>query len=487
MHALIRDLESRIRLLPFHRQWLASAYDPDIQVAALSCPRGNAKTWLIGNLAAQAITPGSPTFNSAVEVLGVSASLEQSRIMLSFCREAIGDREDDYRWLDSGQRLAVTHKATGTKFRILSSSGKRAMGLANFSTIYADEPGSWEERGGKLMWDALRTSLGKQPGQRLLLIGTRSPASPDSWWPQLLDAGSGLGTHVTILSAPDDKPWDAWDTIRKVNPMAVYSGSLRKTILRERDDARRNETMRPAFEAYRLNRQVDVRNAVLVTVDAWKRVEARPVPPRVGRPLVGIDVGSSRSWSAAWCLWENGRSEAYALCPGVPGLSEREHQDAMPRGVYQQLANAGVLLIDEGRRMARVQVLIDHLYTTLGIKPATIYCDLFLIDQLRDAVRGRSPIVVRRTRWSEATEDISSFRRMAADGPMSIHEPCRKLIKVSLSSAEVRSEEGNCRLVKHDKSRSRDDVAVAGVIASGGWDRCTRKQNRPPFRWVVTG
>ena len=148
MHAsLIRDLETRIKLLPFHRQWLASAYDNDIQVAALSCPRGNAKTWLIGNLAAQAITPGSPTFNSGVEVLGVSASLEQSRIILSFCRKAIGERKNDYRWLDSGQRLAVTHKATGAKFRILFSSGKRAMSLANFSTIYADEPGAWEARG----------------------------------------------------------------------------------------------------------------------------------------------------------------------------------------------------------------------------------------------------------------------------------------------------------------------------------------------------
>ena len=39
------------------------------------------------------------------------------------------------------------------------------------------------------MYDALRGSLGKRPGQRLFLIGTRAPAEEASWWPSLLDGG----------------------------------------------------------------------------------------------------------------------------------------------------------------------------------------------------------------------------------------------------------------------------------------------------------
>ena len=136
-----------------------------------------------------------------------NTSLEQSRIILAFVREALADMEDDYRWLDSSQRLTVTHKATGTRLRVLSSSGKRAMGLSQFSTIFADEPGAWEARGGELMWQALTGSLGKRPGQRIIVIGTRAPAESGSWWPELLDAGSGPGTHVTTLTAPDDEPW----------------------------------------------------------------------------------------------------------------------------------------------------------------------------------------------------------------------------------------------------------------------------------------
>ena len=407
---IVQALRKRVTVLPFHENWIKNTFADDIQISALSCTRGSAKSWIVGQLAALGLRPGSPLFQPGIETLVVSASLEQSRIILGFVREALDDVLDDYRFLDSGQRLAVTHKMTMTKLRVLSSSGKRAMGLSQFHTIYADEPGSYEIRGGALMFDALRQSLGKLPGQRLCMIGTRSPAEEASWWPSLLDGGSGPGTHVTVLTAADGEPWDHWNTIRKVNPLVMHNVSLRKTILRERDDARRDEGQRPAFEAYRLNRQIEVYKDMLVPADAWRRVEARPVPRREGRPLVGLDLGAERSWSAAWCTWSNGRSECYAVCPGIPDLVERERQDAMPRGLYRKLQNDGVLLVDEDLRVSRPATLIDHLQD-LGIHPEIIYCDRFAIGTLKDAVAGRWQIVDRVARWSDATEDISGFRR----------------------------------------------------------------------------
>ena len=316
---VVKALRRDTTVLPFHAAWIKATFAPDVQISALSCPRGSAKTWIAGRLAAMCITPGSPLFQKGIECLSVSASLEQSRILLGFVREALGDREGDYRWLDSSQRLTVTHKETRTRLRILSSSGKRAMGLAQFSTIFADEPGSWEVRGGALMWDALRQSLGKLPGQRLILIGTRAPAELGSWWPALIDGGSGRGTHVTELSAPVEAPWDEWKTIRAVNPLVGVNPALRKTILRERDDARRDEAQRPSFKAFRLNQSIEVYKSALIEAEKWRRVEARVVPDREGRAIVGIDLGAERSWSAAWCLWPNGRSECYGLAPGCAG------------------------------------------------------------------------------------------------------------------------------------------------------------------------
>ena len=488
---LVKALEAQppgLAVLPFARSWVRSAFAEGIEVAALSCPRGNAKTHLAGRLAALGITPGSPLWQPRIETLAVSASLEQSRVLLGFVREALGERgEVDYRWLDSGQRLACTHKATGTRLRILSSSAKRAMGLSQFGVIVADEPGAWETRGGRLMYDALRQSLGKREGQRVVLIGTRAPAEPGTWWPELLEAGNGPGRHVTLLAAPPGDPWDSWPVIRACNPMVNASATLRATILRERDEARRSDTLRRSFEAFRLNRMVDVANEVLVEADAWLRVEARDVPPRLGRPIVGLDLGGSRSWSAAWCLWPNGRSEVYALAPGIPGLGERERQDAMPVGLYRRLAADGVLLVDSGRRVARPEVLVDHLVGR-GIAPAAIYCDRFLLGTLEDVVAGRWPVVPRVTRWSEATEDIAAFRRLVADGPLSIVPEGRPLARVALSEASVVSDDqGSVRLTKRRGSRSRDDVAVAGVLAAGAAVRMAGKRPARRARHLLAG
>ena len=124
---IVRALRQRVTILPFHADWIRASFAGNVQISALSCPRGSAKTWVAGQLAALALRPGSPTWEPGIETLMVSASLEQSRILLGFVREALADVEGDYRWLDSGQRLQVTHKATMTKLRVLSSSGKRAM------------------------------------------------------------------------------------------------------------------------------------------------------------------------------------------------------------------------------------------------------------------------------------------------------------------------------------------------------------------------
>lgn len=484
---VVRWIRERTTLLPFHAEWIKKSFHPDVQVGALSIPRGNAKTWLFGWLGACALTPGSPLWRQGIEVLGVSASFEQSRVMMNFLRESLEGNGELYRSLDSGQRLAMTHAATNSKMRILSSSGKRAMGLSQFHTILADEPGSWESRGGTLMWDALRTSMGKLPEQRLLLIGTRAPADADGWWPGLLDGGSGIGTHIEVLTAPDDEPWDAWATIRKVNPLVNVNENLRKTILRERDDARRNPSMRPAFEAYRLNRQIDVHQDVLLPADTWRRVEAREVPPREGRPILGLDLGGERSWSAAWALWPNGRSECYALCPGIPDLAEREKQDGMPRGLYRRLQDGGVLLVDEGLRVSRPQVLVNHL-VSIGISPRFVLCDRFCLGALHDAVDGRWNIVPRVTRWSEATEDITGFRKLCEDGPLSIAEECRGLARVSLSQASVKGDDqGSLRLEKKRHGRSRDDVAVCATLAAGALVREMSRPARRPMRSVIVG
>ena len=76
-------LAGKVTILPFHRRWLGRVFAPGVQIGALSCTRGSAKTWLFGNLGAASITEGSPLFERGVETLIVSASMEQSRTMIT--------------------------------------------------------------------------------------------------------------------------------------------------------------------------------------------------------------------------------------------------------------------------------------------------------------------------------------------------------------------------------------------------------------------
>ena len=164
---------------------------------------------------------------------------------------------------------------------------------------------------------------------------------------------------------------------------------------------------------------MDVRSEVLVSLTDWKAVEARLVPERSGKPILLLDLGSTRSWSAAWALYPSGRSEVYALVPGIPSLAEVERRDGLQAGIYRQLQDAGVLIIDEGVRVSRPSKLIDHLVER-GIHPAVVIADTFAVAALRDCVNGRWPIRIRKTKWEQATEDIGAFRKLAFDGPLAV-------------------------------------------------------------------
>ena len=396
-------------------------------------------------------------------------------------------REKEFRVNDSSQRLWIENRATGYRVRAISSSGKRAMGLAFFSLLIGDEPGAWEDREGRLMFDALRQSLGKRPNQKVLLIGTLAPSSPGSWWPELIKAGTNkkTGVFVTNISADVEEDWLDWKTVKKANPMMSLNKTLRKTIKQEWEEAKANLYLKPSFEAFRLNRLVETREEMLCRVEDWQAVENRVVPPREGKPIVGLDLGAQRSWSAIWALWQNGRSECYALCGGIPDLAAREKADSVPKGLYQKLREEGTLLIDEGLRVARPQTLLDKMIL-LGIEPEIIYCDRFLMPVLLDVLPPGWQILERRTRWSEATEDVTGLRRLISDGPLSIVPECQTLARFALSQAVILEDEGNLRVSKRRKWKSRDDVAICATLAGGALSRLlARKPKSTGFRYVV--
>ena len=445
---------------------------PDIDMACLSMSRGNGKSWLAAHLAARIMDPDDELFRAGTESVVIAPSLNQGRIVYRFARDMLGDNPD-YRYADSFTLCQIVHKPTKTVLQVRSSNAKGALGLVNTPWVICDEPGAFNVNEGEAMFDAISTATGK-PGSPLtaLFIGTLAPAQ-GGWWHDLVAGGSAGSTYVKLLQGDRDQ-WDSWATIRKANPLTAISPEFRRKLREERDQARGDSRLKARFMSFRLNIPSADEAAILLTVDDWKLAETRPVGIPAGKPIVGVDLGGGRAWSAAVAIWESGRMEALACAPGIPDLSAQERRDNVPTGVYTKLAANGSLTSARGLRVQPPSALWEAICEKWGI-PVSIVCDRFRLAELQDAVGNACKIEPRVTQWSSSSADIRALRKICRDGPLSVDPGSRQLLIVSMSQAYVQNDNaGNVRLIKkgHD-NKSRDDVAAAAVLAGGAFERAS--------------
>ena len=371
-------------LRPFQLTFIREALRPEIDTAVFSAPRGQGKSSLAAHLARRSLTPGDSLFESGCENHIVAASVGQARkTVFRLLREMIGEPgdQDEYAVNESTNLAEIKHKATNTRVSIMAPSGKTGQGLVRASLVICDEPGSWQTLGGELLYDAIQTAQGK-PGCRLKVIycGTLAP-SLSGWWHELVQDGSRDSTYVLALQGASRKRWSEWNTIRRCNPLMVRFADSRKKLLEERDRALRQRRHKSSFLSYRLNLPTAEESKVLLTVDEWDLVTSRDVGERDGKPLVGIDLGAGRAWSAACGIWPSGRIEAVAVAPGIPSIAAQEKRDRVSSGTYQRLVDEGVLVVDHGFREQRVSTLMDRIKAW---SPAVAFCDRFRFKRLLD-------------------------------------------------------------------------------------------------------
>ena len=463
-----------IELRPFQRRFLARAFDPGTDTACLSLPRGNGKSTLAAYILARCLTPGDPLHEPGREYVLTAASLPQSRFVFRPLRAVLEPR-GGYRFIDSITRVGILHKESGTRLTVVSSKAKSAMGLVRTPLVVIDEPGSYDTANGEQMSDALFSAQGKPDSPlRLLFIGTLSPAR-DGWWHDLVNDGSHDSTFV-MKYAGDPEKWDRWPTIQRSNPLMARFPESRRKLLEERDAARADSRLKSRFLSYRLNVPSENESKVLLTIPEWAKVLERECPERNGEaPVVGLDLGHSRAWSAAVAMYPGGRTEAVAVAPGVPSIEVQERRDRVPRHTYQRLVDSGVLRISHGREVVAPRELVDVLIEKWG-QPYVCVSDRLKVPQLRsDFADVGLPVdlVIRRGLWSESNEDIFSLRRLAKNGPLAVAESSRNLLTASLAASMVKPDaHGNLAMVKRGSDNcGRDDVAAAFVLAAGEYQR----------------
>ena len=450
-------------------EFLSALADPAILTAVLSLPRGSGKSTLAGGLVAGALTPGNPLWREGSESVLVAASLDQvRRTTFRQARHfltADSQHTAAYRFAESNNAVHIVHRDTGTRVTALGANPKTAQGLVGCPLVVCDEPGAWEVAAGEAMHSAITTAQGKVGSpMRVVYVGTLAPAM-SGWWHDLVRRGSHGSAYVVSLEG-DPARWSEDSEIARCNPLLWRYPESRKVLLEERDAALGDSRLKAQFLSFRLNVPSADESTVLLSVSDWQRVIEREPVERAARPIVGVDLGAGRAWSAAVAVWPNGRTEAAAVTPGIPSVEEQERRDRVPAGTYARLVDSGRLTVAEGLRVPPPRLLLERAKEWGG---RTVICDRFRLGELQDSMPSGVRVVPRVTRWSEAAADVRALRKMAKDGPLWVEPSSRPLLEASLAAATVKSDDqGNTRLEKRGhNNEARDDVAAALLLAAG--------------------
>ena len=458
-------------LLPWQKRLLRGAFAPSVQTGAVSVGRGNGKTTLFAATAAAAVD--GPLVRPRGETVVVASSFGQSRILFEHARaflapvlirDGVGPR-GRFRIQDSANSASIEDRGSGARLRCIGSDPKRAHGLAP-SLVLCDEPSQWEAAKTDAMIAALRTSLGKIPGSRLIALGTR-PADRSHWFEAMLLGGADF---AKVYAAAAADPIFQLATWKKANPSLASMPALLATIRREAAEAKRDASMLASFKALRLNLgTAETIEAMLLDAGTWEQAEQDDVAKTNGYSL-GIDLGTSAAMSAAAAYWpESGALDCFAVFPEVPSLAERGMADGVGR-LYQRMQERGEL-IQAGRRVSDIGALLNEARERWGV-PKIIGCDRWRESELRQCLEASSfPLTgleVRGMGWNHGAADVRAFRSACLSGKVS---PVKSLLLRS-AMAEARTVSdvaGNWKLAKKNsggrRATARDDAAAAAILA----------------------
>lgn len=470
------------RLLPWERRYLRGSLAAERRVSALSIARGNGKTTFTAAIACAALE--GPLAVPRGEVVIVASSLAQARIGFEHALGFMGDRlRDRGRWrvANTVNSAAIEDRRTGARVRCIASDPRRAHGLAPV-LVLADEPAQWPESTADRMYAALKTSLGKVPGSRLMALGTR-PATGGHFFSKLLDGGADYSQEHR---ANANAPLTHRATWKRANPSLDFMPDLEAAIRAEAADAAGDPSLLPAFQSLRLNMGTcDTLESVLIDAATWADAEGEAEV--TGPYVLALDMGGSVSWTAAAAYWpQSGRLAGVAVTGDDPPLAERARRDGVDPARYEALAAAGELLTAPGK-VPPPTVILGEAMERWGV-PALIVCDRWRLGEVCDAMASARlpvPVETRGQGWKDGGEDVRLFRRALLSGRVT-PVPSGLMAYSLAESRTARDAAGNEKLVKRRKGQSRDDPACAAVMAVAAGERSATAPAPAPLRsWVV--
>lgn len=462
-----------LKLANFQRNFVKGAFGKGVTVGVLSIGRGNAKTALSAGLALAELVGAlheDPQPNR--EIIFAARNRDQARIAFNFVLGYINSlpEQDQAQFIiRRGSKLEIEFGGNGGGLaRCIAADGKSILGGAPTLAIL-DERAAWEREKGDNLENAILSGLGKRDG-RALIIST-SAADDTNTFSRWLDEPPP-GAYVQEHRPPFGLPADDLESLLLANPGAAEGiGSSPDWLLSAAKTAiARGGAALSSFRNLNRNERVSIENrSVLITVDEWLSAEVAPedLPPREGPCILGVDLGESRSMSAAAFYWpETGRLEALGTFPAFPSLADRGAADAVAHRYVEmhergELSVMGENTVPPGPWLAEIVRQLD------GIQPACIVGDRFKNALFTEAINaaglGRVPFIWRGFGWKDGTEDIERFRRALFDGEVKV-KPSLLLRFAFADAVTLIDPAGNAKLAK-GRALGRIDAAAAAVLA----------------------
>ncbi|MXX71923.1 MAG: hypothetical protein F4205_18130 [Gemmatimonadetes bacterium] len=461
------------QVVPWQRRLLSAIEDPRHQVIAVTCGRANGKTALSG-LIARAYLPGGPMFAPRRQVLVVSATHQQARILVedvSAWKPRPADletlKEAGYPWTVANSKQTARVKAGTAEVRAVAARPKSLHGIRP-DLIIADELTQWQQA--PAMWAALRTSLGKRKGSKLLAVGTRPMAGSGHVFDRLLEGGADLVLKYAATEEDERAGRLGWRrTWRKANPSLDVLPTLEETIRKEWAEAKQDEQAMAQFKSLRLNMGTsEVSSLMLLDAGVWDRHLGDA--PAEGAYVLGVDLGTTAAMSAVSGYWpKTGRLDALACFGDQPNLLQRGLADGVG-DLYSRCWKRGELILSQGWT-SDVKDVLEAAWSRWG-RPSAIVCDWWRQGELKTALGSigfpKTALIPRRMGFGDGAEDVRDFRRAFLEGKVT---PTRNLLLASaVSQARVIVDPaGNEKLAKNveggRRKRARDDAAASSIIA----------------------
>ncbi|MCB1343134.1 MAG: terminase [Pseudooceanicola sp.] len=461
----------RLRLANYQRDFVRGAFGKDVAAGVLSIGRGNAKTALSAGVSLGHLM-GKIAYQPRREIIFAARNRDQAKNAFGFLVgfiEGLPEEEQGQFTIRRGSKLEVeTAENGGGLARVIAADGKSILGGAPTLAVL-DERAAWERDKGDSLENAILSGLGKRDG-RALIISTSAPDDANTFSRWLDDAPPG--TFVQEHRPPPGLPADDLESLLIANPGAKegIGATPEWLVAQARRAIARGGSALSSFRNLNRNERVAADDrSVLVTVDEWLAAEVAPdaLPVRNGPVVLGVDLGGSRSMSAAALYWpETGRLESVGAFPASPGLPDRGAADGV-QGRYLEMAERGELVtmgettVPVGPWLASVARLLD------GQAPVAIVGDRFrhaeFIEALAAAGLDRVPFIWRGFGWKDGAEDIERFRRALFEGHVRT-APSLLLRSAFADAITLVDPAGNHKLAKA-RSLGRIDAVAATVLA----------------------